>query len=99
MPVSFDGKLVVAISSRALFDLEARLVEPAYDLAAEHAGQAESRRSLVVILTSVTDLAAAELLREALLGLRRKHRPILVNLEDPELAALALINAVLGDWR
>ena len=23
MPVSFDGKLVVAISSRALFDLEA----------------------------------------------------------------------------
>jgi uncharacterized protein (DUF58 family) len=37
----------------------------------------------------VTDLAAAELLREALLNLRRKHRPILVNLEDAELAALA----------
>lgn len=72
-----------------LFDLEARLVEPAYDLAAEHAGQSESRRSLVLILTSVTDLAAAELLREAVLGLRRKHRPILVNLEDPDLAALA----------
>ena len=42
-----------------------------------------------MLLTSVVDLAAAELLREALLGLRRKHRPILVNLEDPELAALA----------
>jgi uncharacterized protein (DUF58 family) len=33
-------------------------------------------------------LAAAELLREAVLTLRRKHRPILVNLEDPDLAAL-----------
>ena len=83
------GSRSVGIAYGALFDLEARLVEPAYDLAAEHAGQAESRRSLVVILTSVTDLAAAELLREAVLALRRKHRPILVNLEDPELAALA----------
>lgn len=71
-----------------LFDLEARLVEPAYDLAAEHVAQSESRRSLVLVLTSVTDLAAAELLREAVLALRRKHRPILVNLEDPDLAAL-----------
>jgi uncharacterized protein (DUF58 family) len=83
------GSRSVGAAYGALFDLEARLVEPAYDLAAEHAGQSESRRALVVILTSVTDLAAAELLREALLGLRRKHRPILVNLEDPELAALA----------
>jgi uncharacterized protein (DUF58 family) len=83
------GSRSVGAAYGALFDLEARLVEPAYDLAAEHAGRSEARRSLVVILTSVTDLAAAELLREALLGLRRKHRPILVNLEDPELAALA----------
>jgi uncharacterized protein (DUF58 family) len=75
---------------RELFDLEARLVEPAYDLAAEQARQAESRRALVLTLTSVTDLAAAELLREALLALRRRHRPLLVNLEDPDLAALAL---------
>lgn len=83
------GSRSAGVAYASLFDLEARLVEPAYDLAAEHAGEAESRRSLVVILTSVTDLAAAELLREALLGLRRKHRPILVNLEDAELAALA----------
>ena len=83
------GSRSVGVAYASLFDLEARLVEPAYDLAAEHAGGAESRRSLVVILTSVTDLAAAELLREALLGLRRKHRPILINLEDAELAALA----------
>jgi uncharacterized protein (DUF58 family) len=83
------GSRAAGAAYGALFDLEARLVEPAYDLAAEHAGQSESRRSLVLILTSVTDLAAADLLREALLALRRKHRPILVNLEDPDLAALA----------
>jgi uncharacterized protein (DUF58 family) len=75
---------------RALFDLEARLTEPAFDLAAEAVSDLESRRATVVLLTSVVDLAAAELLRGAVVGLRRKHRPLLVNLEDPELAALAL---------
>jgi uncharacterized protein (DUF58 family) len=73
----------------ALYDVEARLSEPAYDLAAEAASTAETRRSLVVLFTSVVDLAAAEGLRQALLRLRR-HRTLLVNLEDPELRQLAL---------
>lgn len=73
----------------ALYDLEARLVEPAFDLAAESAAQVESRRSTVVLFTSVVDLAAAELLRQAVLRLERRHRPILINLQDPELVALA----------
>jgi uncharacterized protein (DUF58 family) len=64
------------VAYRELFDLEARLCEPAYDLAAEQAQHAESRRALVLVLTSVTDLAAAELLREALVTLRRRHRPL-----------------------
>lgn len=71
------------------YDLAARLVEPAFDVAAETASQLESRRSTVVLFTSVVDLAAAELLREAVLKLERRHRPILINLEDPELSALA----------
>ncbi len=73
----------------ALFDLEARLTEPAYDLAVEATGQIEARRATVVLLTSVVDLAAAELLRESLLRLAGRHRPLLVNLEDPELRRLA----------
>jgi uncharacterized protein (DUF58 family) len=73
----------------ALYDLGPRLVEPAYDLAAETVSSTESRRATVVLLTSVVDLAAAELLREALFALRRRHRPVLVNLEDPELVRLA----------
>src|SRR4029079_5716572 len=74
----------------ALSDLEARPTEPAYDLAVETVGTVESRRATVVLLTSVVDLAAAELLRTSLVRLARKHRPVLVNLEDPNLVRLAL---------
>jgi uncharacterized protein (DUF58 family) len=74
----------------ALFDVEARLVEPAYDLAAETSLSVEPRAATLFLLTSVVDLAAAELLREAVVSARRRHRPVLVNLEDPELNALAL---------
>lgn len=73
-----------------LYDLEARLAEPAFDVAAEAAVSLESRRSTVVLFTSVVDLAAAELLRQAMLSLERRHRPILINLQDPELSRLAL---------
>ncbi len=72
----------------ALFDLEARLAEPAYDVAVEALCRLEPRRATVVLLTSLVDLAAAEGMREALAGLRR-HQVLLVNLEDPELVALA----------
>lgn len=74
----------------ALFDLEARLAEPAYDIAVEAAGDAEFRRATVVLLTSVVDLASAELLRTALLRLRRQHVPLLVNLEDGDVSRLAV---------
>jgi len=80
----------VAAAYGALYDLEARLTEPAYDLAMEAVSAAESRRAVVVFLTSIVDLAATELLRESLLGLSRKHRPLLINLEDPDLVRLAM---------
>jgi uncharacterized protein (DUF58 family) len=83
------GSRGVAQAYSALYDLEARLTEPAYDLAAERAYQLESRSATVVLLTSVVDLAAADLLRESLLRLERRHRPLLVNLQDPELERLA----------
>lgn len=72
-----------------LYDLQARLVEPAYDAAAALAMGLEARRSTIVLFTSVVDLAAADLLRQALLRLEQRHRPLLLNLEDPELDALA----------
>lgn len=84
------GPQAVSRAYGALFDLDARLVEPAYEVAAEKVSVVESRRSTVVMFTSVVDLGATELLREALLRLRRRHRPVLVNLEDPDVARLAL---------
>jgi uncharacterized protein (DUF58 family) len=73
----------------ALYDLEARLTEPAFDLAVEAIGQVEARRATAVLFTSVVDLASAELLRDALLRLALRHRPLLINLEDPDLRRLA----------
>jgi uncharacterized protein (DUF58 family) len=87
---SHSGSRAAAEAYAALYDLQARPSEPAYDLAVETVAAVEPRRSTVVLLTSVVDLAAAELLRTALLRLARKHRPILVNLEDPDLVRLAL---------
>lgn len=83
------GQRAVHTAYGRLYDLEARRSEPAFDVAAEAAADLEARRSTVVFFTSVVDLAAAELLREAVLRLERRHRPILLNLEDPELVALA----------
>lgn len=84
------GRRSIHAAYGAVYDLEARLSEPAFDLAADTAGATESRRSTVVVLTSVVDLAAAELLKEAVLRLERRHHPILVNLQDPELVSLAI---------
>lgn len=84
-----SGGRGAALAYGALYDLEAQLAEPAYDLAAEAVFGVESRSAVTVLMTSVVDLAAAELLRESLLRLGRRHRALLVNLEDPELRELA----------
>ena len=73
----------------ALFDLEARLAEPALEAAIEQGLQLEPRRGVAVLFTSVVDLAAAERLHGSLLRLQRRHRALLVNLEDPQVGQLA----------
>jgi uncharacterized protein (DUF58 family) len=85
-----SGSRGVAQAYASLYDLEARLTESAFDVAAEIARDSEFRRARVLLLTSVVDLAGADLLREALRALRRQHRPLLVHLEDPDIERLAL---------
>jgi uncharacterized protein (DUF58 family) len=85
-----SGGRAIRHAYAALYDLQARLAEPAYDLAVEAASRLEARRATVAILTSVVDLAAGELLRESLLRLATRHRPLLINLEDPDLRRLAV---------
>lgn len=84
-----SGSRGLARAYAAFYDLEARLVEPAYDAAVEKVFEMERRSATVVLMTSVVDLAAAELLRESLLRLEGRHRPLLVHLEDPEIGRLA----------
>jgi uncharacterized protein (DUF58 family) len=84
-----SGRRGLARAYEALYDLQPRLAEPAFDLAAEAAGALGGRSGTAVLLTSVVDLAAAELLREAAVKLERRFRVLLINLEDPELARLA----------
>jgi len=86
-----SGGRGAGLAYAALYDVEARLVEPAYDLAAEAAFDVEPRSATAVLFTSVVDLAAAELLRGSLLRLGRRHRALLLNLEDPELRQLATL--------
>jgi uncharacterized protein (DUF58 family) len=83
------GSRGIARAYAALYDLEARLTESAYDVAAEAARDSEFRRARVVLMTSLVDLAGAQLLRDALRSLSRQHRPLFVHLEDPDIARLA----------
>ena len=83
------GARGVARAYAALYDLKARLAESAYDVAAEAARDAQFRRARVLMVTSLVDLAGARLLQDALRSLSRRHRPLLVHLEDPDITRLA----------
>ncbi len=63
--------------------------EPDYGRAAAWVGRRIPRQSLVLVVTSVVDLVRAEVLAGTLAGLARRHWPVLVDLEDPGLLALA----------
>lgn len=78
----------IAKAYSELFDLETRLVEPVYDLAAEQLLALGLPRSTIVLFSSVIDLAAAELLRDSLLELGRRHRTLFMNLEDPVIETM-----------
>jgi uncharacterized protein (DUF58 family) len=84
-----SGASGIRLAYERLYDLPARLGEPAYDLAAEEALRLGHRRATVVLFTSVVDLAASELMQESLRRLERRHRPLLIHLEDAELRELA----------
>jgi uncharacterized protein (DUF58 family) len=78
-----------------LFDLRARRVESDHLQAVEAASVLEPRRSVAVLCTSVTDLATCERLTDAIERLRRRHQTLLVNLEDPRVAARAASRPVV----
>lgn len=83
------GTSGLSLAHRQLYDLEARPSETLFDLATESVLKAALPRATVVVFTSISDLAAAELLLGSLRRLRSRHRPMLINLEDPAISKLA----------
>lgn len=63
--------------------------EPDYPRMVAWCAERVPRRSLAVLLTSVVDPMSAHRLSTAVAGLARRHRGVLVNLEDPDVAAAA----------
>ncbi|RME21689.1 MAG: DUF58 domain-containing protein, partial [Deltaproteobacteria bacterium] len=69
----------------AVHDVRADLDEPDYLGAAHWTARHVPRQSLVLVCSSVIDLAGADQLGLALGGLARRHRALLVDLQDPGL--------------
>jgi uncharacterized protein (DUF58 family) len=95
---SADIRCVVRVDGRsgafaralsALTAQHADDAEPDYVSAVGWAMRHVPRRSLVFLFTSVGDALAADAVAEATLTLARRHRPVLVNLDDPGVAELA----------
>lgn len=63
--------------------------EPDYPKMVAWCAERVPRRSLAVLLTSVIDPLSAHRVSSALAGLARRHRTLLVNLEDPGIAQAA----------
>lgn len=79
----------VAQAFEAVHALQADLEEPDYEGVVAWTARDLPRRSLALLCTSVGDLVGAETLGRAMVGLGRRHHPVLVNLEDPGLWAHA----------
>lgn len=95
---SQEVRKVIAVDQRtrsfapifeAVFDEQPDLAEPDYAAIAAWCARRVPRRSLALVCTSVLDLLAADVLGTALKGLAARHRPLLVNLQDPVLVDTA----------
>jgi uncharacterized protein (DUF58 family) len=73
---------------RATYDLEPSLDEPDWAAAFRHLDTTVRRRSLVVLLTAVTDQVNADLVLNLVKALRSRHLPVAVWLRDQGVDAL-----------
>ncbi len=77
---------------RATYDLHPELVEPDYGAAFLRLGRDLRQRTLVVVLTRVSDDVSAEALVRCTRGLLPRHLPLVILLRDPELESTALVD-------
>jgi uncharacterized protein (DUF58 family) len=86
-----SGRSTTVRLVRAIYDLHPELVEPDYGAAFQHVGRELRQRTLVVVITRVTDDVSAEALARCARGLLPRHLPLVILLRDPEVEALALV--------
>ncbi len=89
-PAKAPGQLARIMD--ALYNIEPRMEEPRYFMAAKAMASAFKRRSLVVIFTDVVDQRTSEGLLRLTLSLFPRHLPLVTAMRDPEVAGLADMN-------
>lgn len=82
------GRAAVERIVDALFDLEARLVEPDYERAFAYLSSRHRRRSLLVLFTDVMSREASRIVGDEMRRAARRHVPLAVTLRDTDLDAL-----------
>jgi uncharacterized protein (DUF58 family) len=81
----------------ASFDIEPKLIEPDYVSILSYFASAQKGRSMVVVLTDLTDPTGSQALLAGLASLAPRHLPFCVTLKDRQISRVAAITTVGGD--
>jgi len=84
------GPAAIGNLVRASFDVHPRLVEPSFRAALQSFDARVKQRCLVVLFTELFDETAVEEIASCLRQLRRKHLPLVVVLQNPDLERMML---------
>ncbi|MDP3509399.1 MAG: DUF58 domain-containing protein [Candidatus Melainabacteria bacterium] len=87
------GKLNMNRILEATFSVEPRMVEPDYAGILSYFASAQKGRSLMVVLTDLTDPTGSQALLSGLASLAPRHLPFCVTLKDRQVVELANSNA------
>lgn len=83
------GKVYMKKILEAVFDIEPRMVEPDYVGVLSYFASAQKGRSLMVVLTDLTDAVGSQALLAGLASLSGRHLPFCVTLKDRQVIAMA----------
>lgn len=83
------GKSHLKSILEATFDIEPRLVEPDYAGMLSYFATAQKGRSLIVVLSDLTDPTGSQALLTGLASLSKRHLPFCVTLKDRQVSEIA----------
>jgi uncharacterized protein (DUF58 family) len=86
------GKPYLTRILEACCDIKPKMVEPDYQGALSFFASAQKSRSLMVVLTDLTDPVGSQILLQGLSSLSPRHLPFCVTLRDRQIEKVAAIN-------